>query len=163
MQAYRKVLIGFSQTRLGQFFTTNVVFRVDRFLYRHTGGRFVSTGQQVFPTMLVTMTGRKTGKARTLPLIYYRDGERLIAFAGDARAQGGSQWPRNLLANPDVSVQIGADSAPYRARRATDDEFRHYWPSVRANYPPYAVYARRSGESMMFVLEPGHGAAEPAG
>lgn len=160
MQAYRKVLIGFAQSRVGQFLTTKVVWRIDRFLYRRSGGRFLSTGQPVFPTMLVTMTGRKSGKARTLPLIYHRDGDKLIAFSGDARAQGGSQWPRNLLANPDISVQIGGETAPYRARQATDEEFTRYWPAVRANYPPYASYVRRSGESMMFVLEPARGAAE---
>lgn len=154
MGIYRNAQIRFSRTRFGSFLTRNVVFRLDRFIYRRSGGRFVSTGKPVFPIMLVTMTGRKSGQPRTLPLIYLRDGERLIAFSGDARARGGSRWPRNLLANPRVSVQLDSHVASYVARRATDTEFASYWPKVRANYPPYATYAQRSGESMMFVLEP---------
>jgi deazaflavin-dependent oxidoreductase (nitroreductase family) len=150
----RDMQIRISRTRPGSFFTRNVVFRLDRFIYKRSGGRFVSTGKPVFPIMLVTMTGRKSGQPRTLPLIYLRDGERLIACSGDARAHGGSQWPRNLLPNPRVSVQVGEQSGPYVARRATEAEYAGYWPRVCANYPPYATYAQRSGETMMFVLEP---------
>lgn len=152
---YRTLLIEFGRARIGLLLIRRVIWRVDLVLYRLTDGRMLATGPAMFPTLLITMRGRKTGKARTFPLLYYRDTERLIITSTDIQFDKGIQWPRNLLANPRVGVQIGQKRAPYRARLATAAEYVRYWPALLELYPPYATYAQRHGGRMMiFVLEP---------
>lgn len=154
MHWYRALLVQFGHTRWGLFLIRTVIWRYDRFLYRLTNGRVVSSGPMVFPTLLLTVTGRTTGKAHTLPLLYYRDRERLILVCADASGPGSRQWPKNVLANPDVEAQIRGQTARYRARRASDDETARYWPALVEMYPPYATYAQRFAETIIFVLEP---------
>src|SRR5438067_1719207 len=115
---YRDLLVRVGQTRWGSWSIQHVVSRIDRVLYRLSGGRLLATGAMIFPTLLLTTTGRKSGRAITLPLLYLRDGERLIIGTGNT-GPGGSQWPANLAANPEARVQIGRQMTRCRARRAT--------------------------------------------
>lgn len=152
---YRTLLTEFGRTRIGLLLIRRVIWRVDLVLYRLTDGRVLVTGPVMFPTLLITMRGRKSGKARTFPLLYYRDGERLVITSTDIQHDKGIQWPHNLLANPRVRVQIGRKRGNYRAHLATDAEYRRYWPALLDLYPPYATYAKRHGGRMLiFVLEP---------
>jgi deazaflavin-dependent oxidoreductase (nitroreductase family) len=158
---YRKLLTEFGRTRIGLLLIRRVIWRVDLLLYRVTNGRMLVTGPVVFPTLLISMRGRKTGKTRTFPLLYHRDRERLVITSTDFRFDQGILWPRNLLANPRVRVQIGRTRGRYRARFATAVEYARYWPALLDLYPPYATYARRHGGRMLiFVLEPAQGATQ---
>src|SRR5438067_408875 len=118
---YRDLLLRVGQTRWGSWCIQHVVSPLDRTLYRLSGGRLLATGAMVFPTLLLTTTGNKSGRAITLPLLYLREGERLIIGTGNT-GRGGSQWPANLAANPEARVQLGPRTACCRARPATPDE-----------------------------------------
>lgn len=165
MQRYRALLARIGHTRFGVFFIRTVMWRVDRVLYRFTNGRLLSLGPAVAPTLLLTVTGRVSGKEHTCPLFYHREQDRLVVVCTDAQGPTARQWPKNLLAQPLVRVRIGSVSAPYHARLTTDDEAARYWPALVAMYPPYATYARRFAGTVMFVLVPQHAEtnAGPAG
>lgn len=123
--------------------------RIDRVLYPLTGGRLLSTGPVLYPTLLLTTTGRRSGRPRTTPLFYVRDGDRLL-LASSIRGA----WARNLLEHPDVTAQVGRRRGGYRAREASAEEVERWWPRFVAFWPPYDDYAERSGTRFVYVLEP---------
>ena len=127
---------------------------LDRRLYRASAGRVVITGPVLFPTLLLTTTGRRSGKPRTTPVIYHRDGSRLVVSSENFGQRRPAAWPLNLLADPHATVQLGAASQTFTARPAAADEVDRYWPELVALWPAHATYQRRSGARHMFVLEP---------
>jgi deazaflavin-dependent oxidoreductase (nitroreductase family) len=131
--------------------------RVDGWLYRHFDGRLAITGPPVFPVLLLTTTGRKSGLRRTTPVIYVRDGDRLVVSSEQTGQQRPAAWPLNLHADPRVTVRLGAASAEYRGRRADADEVDRYWPALLRVWPAHETYRRRSGVRYVFVLEPAGG------
>jgi len=110
--------------------------RLDGWLYRRSGGRLSIAGPAMFPVMLLTTTGRRSGRPRTTPVIYIRDGDDLIVSSEHFGQQRPAAWPLNLEADPSATVQLGDVAARFRARRADAEE------------------DRRSGARHVFVLEP---------
>ncbi|MDF5755735.1 nitroreductase family deazaflavin-dependent oxidoreductase [Spongiactinospora sp. TRM90649] len=66
------------------------------------------------PLLLLTTTGRRSGRAHTAPMMYLRDGDRLLVFASVMGAPRHPDWYHNLIADPSVTVEVGSDK--YRAR-----------------------------------------------
>jgi len=100
-----------------------VVTGVHRQIYRHTGGRLTGRVGRI-PMLLLTTTGRKTGQRRTTPLFYLPDGDRLVLIASYAGDDRHPQWFNNLVANPDVTVQIAGETRRMRAAVAVPEEKR---------------------------------------
>ena len=90
-------------------------------VYKLTGGRLMGT-LQGRPVMLVTMTGAKTGKERTIPLMYVPYKEGVIVVASQGGAPKSPVWYKNLVANPDVVVQYKGTKMNLRARQVDDAE-----------------------------------------
>jgi deazaflavin-dependent oxidoreductase (nitroreductase family) len=132
--------------------------RLDAALYRRTGGRLSIAGPALFPVLLLTTIGRRTGRPRTTPLIYVRDRERLVVSSESFGQTRAAAWPLNLAADPRVTVQLGAACSTFHARPATDEEAARLWPRLVAAWPAHETYRRRSGMRQVFVLEP----ADPA-
>src|SRR5215471_17100909 len=72
--------------------------------------------------LLLTTTGRRTGKARTTPMMYVRDGDRLLVIASNNGARTDPEWFRNLIADPSVHVEIGPESYDATAVVPSGDE-----------------------------------------
>jgi len=125
--------------------------RLDRVLYRASRGRVTLTG---LPTMLLTTRGRRTGKDRTVPVFYVRDGDRLVASSENFGLRANSGWPVNLRAHPYATIQIGSRAARYRARPATQDEYDRTMPRLLADWPAHETYRERSGVRHVVVFEP---------
>lgn len=141
------------ETRLGVWTIKHLVAPLDRRIYRLTGGRRVSTGRPVGPILLLTTTGRRTGKEHTNPVFYLRDGERLVICNANPGFERPNPWTLNLRANPLARVQIGQEIDTYRAREATDEEVERYWPRLVEIWPAYQTFYDRSGQRSIFVLE----------
>jgi len=123
-------------------------------LYRLSGGRI---GGRAFgaPVLLLTTRGRKTGKARTTPLLYLEDGDRLVVVASKGGAPRHPAWFLNLAANPEVTVERGRERVPTLAREADDPERERYWPQVVAMYSGYEKYQQKTNRRIpLVVLEP---------
>jgi deazaflavin-dependent oxidoreductase (nitroreductase family) len=115
-------------------------------LYRRTGGRVGGTWRigagfrNPVPICLLEHRGRKTGRLRTTPLVYLEDGDRIIVVASQAGRPEHPMWYLNLLADPDVTVQVRRTRRPMSARVADDDERSLLWPRLVDLYADYASY-----------------------
>ncbi len=114
--------------------------RAQTWLYKKTDGKVGGKVLKGAPVALLTTTGRKTGEPRVSPLLYLRDGDRVVLVA----SQGGSAkhplWYLNLKANPKVTVQIKDEVLNLTARDATDQERAEYWPKLVEMYSSFDDY-----------------------
>jgi deazaflavin-dependent oxidoreductase (nitroreductase family) len=98
-------------------------------------------------TLLLTTRGRKTGKLRRTALIYGRDGDRYLVVASNGGARAHPLWYLNLVADPEVKVQVGADKFAARARTASAGEKPALWGRMAAIFPEYDRYRRRADKA----------------
>jgi F420H(2)-dependent quinone reductase len=129
-----------------------ILSRLNTWLYRLTNGRVGGTYKSRMPVLLLTVVGRKSGRRFTAPLTYLEDGDRLVVAASRAGMDEHPLWYHNLVANPEVEVQIGAEVRPMRARTADDAEKGGYWPKLVALNPDYAHYAARTSRNIPLVI-----------
>lgn len=128
-----------------------VATKLHTLVYRATGGRL--GGQMVgAPVLLLTTTGRKTGKRRTSPLLYLEDGENLVVVASNGGAPRDPTWWLNLRADPEASVEIGHHELRVRAEEANPEEKERLWPKLVAMYGPYESYRRRADREIPIVI-----------
>lgn len=144
----------FGGTRAGVWTIKHVVSPLDRWLYRRTGGRLVTTGRPRGPIVLLTTTGRRTGNQHTTPVFHLQDGERVILCNVTPSGERLNPWPLNLQAHPLARVQLGGQVRTYRARVATPAELARYWPQLVRVWPAYARFYRQGGRRSVFVLDP---------
>jgi deazaflavin-dependent oxidoreductase (nitroreductase family) len=104
------------------------------------------------PTLLLTTHGRKTGKARTLPLIYGRDGDDVLVVASRGGAPNHPRWYLNLEADPEVEVQVKGDRFHAHARTATAQERPRLWDIVTKVFPDYLEYQTRTTREIPVVV-----------
>ena len=104
------------------------------------------------PTLLLTTRGRRSGEAHTLPLIYGRDGDRLLIVASRGGAPSHPSWYLNLLADPEVEVQVKGDRFHARAHPAGPDEKPRLWETMTTVFPDYAVYQTRTDRQIPVVI-----------
>lgn len=123
-------------------------------LYRLTGGRL---GRRLVDNdmLLLTTTGHATGREHTVPLLYLRDGARLVVIASYGGRPRHPTWYDNLVAEPRAVAQVNGERHPIVARTASSSERAEWWPRVEAAYDGYAVYQSRTDREIPVVfLEP---------
>ena len=125
--------------------------RVNTALYRRTGGK---VGGRVgkAPILLLTTTGRRSGAARTTPLLFLRDGDRIAVVASYGGRPAHPAWYLNLQATPTVGVQIGRERFAATARTAGPEEREQLWPRLVEMYGSYAAYQRRTNRTIPVVV-----------
>jgi deazaflavin-dependent oxidoreductase (nitroreductase family) len=107
------------------------------------------------PALLLTTTGRKSGEKFIFPLFYGTTGGSYFVVASKGGAPQHPGWYRNLLANPDVEVQVGTAKMRARARTAAGEERVLLWQKALGFWPPYADYQRKTEREIpVVVLEP---------
>jgi len=104
------------------------------------------------PTLLLTTTGRRSGEAKTTPLIYGRDGDRYLVVASRGGAPKHPQWYLNLEANPGVAIQVGAEKFKARAGTASGAERDRLWKTMAAIWPAYNDYQARTERQIPLVV-----------
>jgi F420H(2)-dependent quinone reductase len=123
-------------------------------LYRLSGGRFGGKVNQA-PVLLLTTTGRKSGQARTAPVVYLAEGENLVVIGSNAGHNRTPAWSLNLKANPDAEVEVGRERRRVRARMAEGEERSDLWRKHNEQYAGFDEYeARTDRDIALFVLEP---------
>jgi F420H(2)-dependent quinone reductase len=124
------------------------VYRASRGLIGHRVPGFA-------PMLLLDHVGSKTGRSRTSPLVYGRDGENLILVASKGGYPKNPAWFGNLMAHPDTTVQVGSRRLPVHAREATPAERERLWKLMVGVYGGYDGYQRRTERQIpLVVLEP---------
>ncbi len=111
-------------------------------VFRATNGRLSSklAGQKM---LLLTTTGHRSGKRRTVPLLYVDDGESMIVIGSNWGGPRDPLWVRNVRENPHVRAQVGARKRRVTAHLATPEERPRLWALVTAQYAGYKDYATR--------------------
>lgn len=106
------------------------------------------------PTLLLTTRGRRSGSLRRTPLIYGRSGGDYVVVASVGGRPSNPGWFHNLLAEPDVTIQVMADEMPAHARVAEGEERERLWALMTGVWPAYDEYrARTAREIPVVVLE----------
>lgn len=103
-------------------------------------------------TLLLTTRGRKSGKLRRTALIYGRDGDRYIVVASKGGANEHPQWYLNLVANPEVQVQVGAEKFTAQARTAGAEEKPALWQAMTSVWPDYDQYQEKTEREIPVVI-----------
>ena len=128
--------------------------RVQGGIYRATGGRLVGKVGKA-GVLLLTTTGRRSGKSRTVPLLYVPDGDAFVVVASQGGHDTHPAWYLNLRANPAATVQIGKRVTIVQAEELTGEARDRLWAALVAVYAEYAEYrTRTSREFPIIALRP---------
>lgn len=107
------------------------------------------------PTLLLTTRGRKSGKLRRTALIYGQEGNRYLVVASNGGSTKHPLWYLNLVEDPEVELQVGADKFTAHARAATPEEKQRLWPLMSHIFPQYDKYqvkAAKAGRDIPLVI-----------
>ena len=133
--------------------------RANTWAYKATGGRIGEkwrVGSNRFsappPIGILTTIGRKSGEPRDSPLLYLREGDRVILVASQGGRANNPMWYLNLKANPAVTFQIRNQVLKLTAREASDTERDEYWPKLDAVYPDFADYRSYTDRKIPIVI-----------
>jgi deazaflavin-dependent oxidoreductase (nitroreductase family) len=123
-------------------------------LYRLSGGR-IASGFQGMPVLLLTTTGRRSGKSRTNPLLYVRDGDAFVVVGSNGGSDYTPGWWLNLQSDPRAEVEIGRTHTRVTARKASPEEHARLWTVFTSGFQGYAKYATKTAREIpVVILEP---------
>jgi deazaflavin-dependent oxidoreductase (nitroreductase family) len=120
-------------------------------VYRETGGErgYHWRGTTI---LLLTTRGRSSGEPRTTPLIHRTDGERWIVVASKGGAPQHPAWFQNLKADPDATIEVGAQKIPVRASVAEGEERARLWSLMSEVWPAYDDYQAKTSRQIPVVV-----------
>jgi deazaflavin-dependent oxidoreductase (nitroreductase family) len=122
--------------------------------FRANGGK-VGNYFEGATMLLLHHKGAKSGTERVSPLVYLPAGDNLVVFASKGGAPTNPDWYHNLLAHPDVTIEVGSDTVPVTAREAHGDERDTLWEAVKAYRAGFADYETKTTRVIpAIVLEP---------
>ena len=123
--------------------------------FRQNDGK-VRGWSNIAPILLLHTTGARTGAERVSPLVSMPLENGWAVFASKGGADENPAWFHNVLAHPEVTIEIGTDEVPVRAREAKGDEYDRIWSRQKAMMPNFAEYERRTKRERIpvIVLEP---------
>ena len=104
------------------------------------------------PVILLTMTGAKSGRTITKPLVYTTDGERIVVIASFAGAPHHPGWYHNLVANPEVTLEIGAERFQARAEVTSGEERQRLFDAQAAQMPIFHDYQKKTSRQIPVVV-----------
>ena len=119
-------------------------FRADQ---GRVGGQFEGA-----PLLLLTTNGRRSGQPRTSPMMYLADGDRWLVFASKAGADTDPAWYLNLLADPRVTVEVGAETLDAVATPLQGEERDRYYAEQARRYPGFAGYQEKTDRVIPVVV-----------
>ena len=140
----------FVMSNIGTWIAMKFSTRIDPPMLRLTGGRF-STGV-FFPVVLLTARGRKSGRPRTVPLVYFTQDDEVILTASSFGRPKHPNWYLNVKANPEVELHSGGARRRYLARETSGEERDRLFALAERLYAGYGLYASRTGGRTIPVL-----------
>ena len=129
----------------------DLIGRIHKAVYEKTDGR-IGANLAGLRMLLLTTTGRKSGKQYTTPLACFSDGDDLIVVASNNGQDHHPAWWLNLEHTPEVDVRYGREQRRVRAETATEDERARLWPWLVQRNPPYARYEKRTEREIPVVI-----------
>ena len=126
---------------------TRLIGRIHTRIYKFSGGRIGAKFMKTVPVALLTTRGRKSGKLRTVPLGYIRDGNSVVVVGSKVGCSTHAMWFLNLQADPRCRIQVGSEVDERVARVASEQEVVRLWPSLLQIYPGFDTYKARAGDA----------------
>jgi proline iminopeptidase len=120
--------------------------------YRETGGEVGHDWKRGSKTLLLTTTGRNSGKQSTTPLIYENDGDRYVIIASKGGADEHPGWYLNLEKEPSVEIQVMDEVIPARAYTAEGEERERLWNLAAQQWPDYNSYQQNTDRQIPVVV-----------
>lgn len=127
------------------------VYFLHRWVYTLTGG-VVGHKTGTGPILLLTTTGRRSGRARTKPLLYMSDGDRYVVVASNGGRDQPPSWFLNLTARPEAEVQVGRRSVPVTAEVLSGPRRSEIWPRLREFYSGWEHYSHLTERQLPVVV-----------
>ena len=120
--------------------------------YQETDGEEGHVWRNGTTTLLLTTTGRKSGKQYTTPLIYTFDGDNPVIVASQGGTPDNPDWYLNLVANPHVDVQIKGEKYHAHPHTAEGEERERLWKQMTAVWPDYDEYQKKTDREIPVVV-----------
>ena len=142
-----------SSTETNRFNNFNQALVAD---LRANGGKASSGPFVGRPVLILTNVGARSGDVRETPVVYTRDGDNYVVIASKGGAPTHPGWFHNLVANPDVKVEVLGETIPARARVAEGEEHDRLYDAQARMMPAFAEYQQKTKRKIpVVVLEPG--------
>ena len=119
--------------------------------FRANGGK-VSGMFEGAPMLLLTTTGAKSGNPFTTPLVHTTDGDRIVIIASKAGADSHPDWYHNIVANPEVTVELGTETFQATASVAKGEERQRLYDAQAEAMPNFKEYAENTTREIPVVL-----------
>jgi deazaflavin-dependent oxidoreductase (nitroreductase family) len=119
--------------------------------FRANGGK-VGGPFEGAPMVLLTTTGAKSGRERTTPLVYTSDGDRVVIIASAAGADKHPAWFHNLVAHPDVTLEVGTEQYPAQARVVEEPERSRLYAQMAAMMPGFNAYQEKTSRTIPVII-----------
>lgn len=140
---------------IGRFSVTRFDRLVHPFLYRLTGGRGITGHVLGADNVLLTTTGRRSGRPRTVALFAFDDGVGWVVIASRGGSGRVPAWARNLQADPRARLRLRDREAPTAARELSGEDYEAAFELAASRYPGYRLYRRNAAHHIpIFRLEP---------
>ena len=104
------------------------------------------------PLLLLTTTGAKSGQLRTKPMMFIPDSDRLLVIASNAGAAIHPDWYRNLVAHPEVTVEVGNETFKAIATVTEGLERQRLWSRVVELYPFFADHQAKTSRQIPVIV-----------
>jgi deazaflavin-dependent oxidoreductase (nitroreductase family) len=128
---------------------------IDKTLYKLSGGRIALMSASGYTGLLLTTTGRKSGKERSVPLLYVAHEGRYYLTGSNWGQQSHPAWTLNLITNPEATLTFRGRSIPVTARLLDGPDREAIWPVLTKTWPNFDVYTDRSGRELrVFEMTP---------
>jgi deazaflavin-dependent oxidoreductase (nitroreductase family) len=147
---FQKAMHRVGMSGAGRWFGIEVSSRIDPFLLRATGGRISTTS--FFPLVLMTAPGRKTGEPRTVPLVYFTQGDEVILTASSFGRAKHPAWYLNAVAAGRVELRAKGRGSTYVVRETEGAERDRLFELSKNLYAGYGLYEERATNRTIPVL-----------
>lgn len=146
----QRAVHAFGVSNAGRWYGINIASRIDPPLLRLTRGRFATTS--MMPLLQLHVRGRRSGELRTVPLVYFTNGDDVVLVASSFGRAKNPAWYLNLRANPDVQLTAGGITGSYRARAVEGPERDRLYALAVQNYAGYGKYEDLAGDRKIPVM-----------
>lgn len=154
--APQRALRHFAASGPGSWLFSRVLDPLDRFTFRATKGRHLfSSVLSALPVAMVTTTGARSGRSRTVPLLAMPTDDGLVVIGSNYGKPKHPAWRHNLRANPEGEVDVEGRRWAFRAVEVEDERRERIWQQALRTYPGFSAYASRAAPRRIsvFVLE----------
>ncbi len=123
---------------------TKLYTRLNVFVFKKTNGKLMKNFPGGYPICIVTMTGKKSGKKREIPLIHLPHGDDKYLVASQGGMNKNPIWYNNIAANPNIEILVNGESKAYLATQISSEEKAQIWPHLLSLYPDFDEYQART-------------------